>query len=121
MFKLDYDIMHSGDELKKLIAAHPDLPIVFEANGEANFSDYPITVCTYVRASIGEVLDCQQDIADDCIFTDRDEFADCVQEYIYDTSPYDDRPDSYYIQEAKRLVESYEPYWKKCILVTVGN
>ena len=121
MLKLDYDIMHSGDELKKLIAAHPDLPIVFEANDESNFGDYEVTICTSVHARIGEILDYQQDIVDDYIFTDREEFADCVQDYIYDTSPYDDRPDDYYIQKAKQLVESYEPYWKKCILVTIGN
>ena len=117
----DYDIAHSCDDLKKLIAENPDLPIVFEANDEANFGDYEVTICTSVHARIGEILDCQQDIDDSCIFTDRDGFEDCVLEYVYDTSPYDDRPDDWYIQEAKKIMKRYDPYWKKCILVTVGN
>ena len=52
----DYDIAHSCDDLKKLIAENPDLPIVFEANDEANFGDYEVTICTSVHARIGEVI-----------------------------------------------------------------
>ena len=110
----DYDIAHSCDDLKKLIAENPDLPLVFDANEDANTDGYETMICTVVYARIGEVLDCDQDINNERIYTDRAEFKDAVEEYLYDT-------DGNYEQELERILAQYEPSWKKCILVTVGN
>lgn len=99
----------------KLIEEHPELPLLFQTTEEEG--GY---VCSSISARIGEVLDCKQQINDEIIYTDRDEFMEDLVQVVYDTSPYDDRPDSYYEQLAGKLAEEYEPYWKKCIIITLG-
>lgn len=104
-------LMQSHQTLK-LIEEHPELPLLFQTTEEEG--GY---VCSSIHARIGEVLDCEQQINDELLYTDRDEFMDDLTEMVYDTSPYDDRPDSYYEQVAEKLAEEYEPYWRKCIII----
>lgn len=99
----------------KLIEQHPELPLLFQTTEETG--GY---VCSSISARIGEVLDCGQQINDEIIYTDRDEFMEDLIQVVYDTSPYDDRPDSYYAQLAGKLAEEYEPYWRKCIIITLA-
>lgn len=99
----------------KLIEQHPELPLLFQTTEETG--GY---VCSSISVRIGEVLDCGQQINDKIIYTDRDEFMEDLIQVVYDTSPYDDRPDSYYAQLAGKLAEEYEPYWRKCIIITLA-
>ena len=124
-------IVMNNAEIRKLILENPDLPIVFQANDDANNGDYTYMFCTYVYAQIGEVLDCEQEIDEGVIFTDRESFEDAVYDKVMDEA--EDINYSVYEKiapelsekdiedEAKRVMSEYEPYWKKCIMITVGN
>ena len=107
----------TGEGLRKLLMEHPELPIVFQAY-VADFSgDYDYEYATSVTARIGEVLDCYQDFEEECtIFSERDNFEEVVREYLR----FDFSGDELEDKIAATLAE-YEPYWKKCIIVTVGN
>ena len=117
--KLPAGVLFAAQDVRKLMMENPDLPVCFLATEEANTGDYNTMFCTSVHAEIGEILDCQQDIKDEIIFTDRDHFEDelyCMLDYSDDFDS-EEALDT----EFKRLVAEYEPYWRKCILVTVGN
>ncbi len=117
--KLPAGVLFAAQDARKLMMENPDLPVCFLATEEANTGDYNTMFCTSIHAEIGEILDCQQDIKDEIIFTDRDDFED----ELYCMLDYSDDFDSEEALDAefKRLVAEYKPYWKKCILVTVGN
>ena len=125
-------IVMNNAEIRKLILENPDLPIVFRANDEANNGDYTYMFCTYVYAQIGEVLDCEQEIDEGIIFTDRESFEDAVYDKVvddaeeYNYSMYGGKIGHVLSEEdveaeAKRVMSEYAPYWKPCILITVGN
>lgn len=117
--KLPTGVLFAAQDVRKLMMENPDLPVCFLATEEANTGDYNTMFCTSVHAEIGEILDCQQDINDEIIFTDRDHFEDelyCMLDYSDDFDS-EEAIDT----EFKRLVAEYEPYWRKCILVTIGN
>lgn len=101
-------------QLLKLIEQHPELPLLFQATEAAGGC-----VCSQIHAWIGEVLDCKQQINDEKIYTDRDELMDDLRDVVYDTDPYDDRPDSYYDKMAEQLAAEYEPFWRECIIITL--
>ena len=45
------------------------------------------------------------------MFTDRDDLSDAIEDYCEDTDdPYD-----------SERFHSYDPYWKKCIILYVDN
>lgn len=116
-------IVMNNAEIRKLILENPDLPLVFKANEDANNGEYPYMFCTYVYAQIGEVLDCEQEINAEIIYTDKEDFNNDIYDYVADkANDYDQiLPDKWFDTEANRIASEYEPYWKKCILITVGN
>jgi len=113
--------LHNTDELRQLILDNPDLPLVVLATEDANIGGSYAMFCSDVRASIGEILDCDQQIDDEVTFVDREAFEDRILDNIEVLTGYDDRPEDWYEKEAKRIAKEYDPYWKKCILLTVGN
>ena len=115
-------LVMQSDPIRKLILEHPDLPVVFMENG--NTGDYSLMFCTKAHAEIGEILDCWKDINPDIkyvVYTDRDDFRETINEHIYGLTGCDDRGEEWYESEIKRIEELYDPYWRKCIIITVGN
>ena len=111
-----------SDPIRKLILEHPELPIVFMANEDANNGDYSLMFCAVATAEIGEILDCWQDINPDVTYTDRDDFREAIDEHIYGfLNQYDNHDDAWFDAEIKRIEGLYEPYWRDCILIKVGN
>ena len=103
-------LLQENDEIRKLILDHPELPLIFsEWDGDG------------IMAEIGEVLDCQQEINDEIVYSSRDDFETDILNNIEVLTGYDDRPEEWYEKEAERIASEYEPYWKPCILITVGN
>jgi len=117
--KLPTGYLMKHEHIRKLIMENPDLPLVFLATDEACSYDYQTMFCSTVTAQIGEVLDCQQDVNDEVVYTDHDDFEEAVFESL--DCAYDDRPQEWYEAETKRIVAEYDPYWRKAILITVGN
>ena len=65
------------DELKELIAKYPDYPIVVLVDSEVVADDdYGWWYAPEIRFNIGEILDCEQDINDERVYVDRDEFEE---------------------------------------------
>ena len=113
--------VHAADNLKKLISENPELPIVILANEDANCGDYAYTFCTSVHAEIGEILDCWQEQNDEICYTDRDMFREQIEDNLSMDDEWDGKSDEEIEAEIDRIEAEYEPYWKKCIILTVGN
>ena len=106
------------DELKNLIAEHPDYPIVVMVGTEVVADDtYGWWYAPCLSFSIGEILDCEQDINDEKTYIDRDEF----EEDIYDKYTWDEKYEKLDNFEFDEMIEKklkeYEPYWKKVIQI----
>lgn len=109
-------LLHSTDKLRKLILENPELPLLVFAGEDSICGDYSWTACGSIDASIGEFLDCQQDVNDERVYTDRQDFADDIECYS-DFDGTDDEFDAY----IKAKLEKYSPFWKPCIILCVGN
>ena len=113
--------LHNTDMLKKLIRENPELPIVVIANEDANSGDYAYMFCSSVMAELGEILDCTQEQDDEACYTDRDMFRERIEENLSMSDEWDGKSDEEIEAEVDRIEAEYEPYWKKCIILTVGN
>lgn len=119
--KLPTGFAQSTKTLRELILENPDLPLVMLATDEANDGEWSMKFCSKVFAEIGEFLDCQQEINDERAFTERDDFEECVYDALLYSGDYDDLSDEELNAKTQEIVAEYDPYWRKCILVTVSN
>ena len=124
----DLGFVHDTDELRKLILGNPDLPIVVFAGEEANTGDYSYMLCTSVRFGIGEILDAIPPYRKEHIETDRDDFEEQLEEWLWDEMCYEDSSgdgvepsEEEFLKRASEEKAKYEPYWKKCIVLYVNN
>lgn len=114
------------DELKRLIAEHPDYPIVVLAGEDANTGDYGWGFCTYVKFGVEEILDCETPYNnDDMVCAERVEFNDRLEDWLWgELGGYDDPPKITEEEFQKAFAEEkakYEPYWKKVIAIYADN
>lgn len=119
MLKKTLNLLNSTAELRKLIIENPDLPLVVFAGESANTSYYSLTLCYDVRAYIGEILNCENDVCKERAFCDREEFEDALfgeLEYEHPELNGDELDEL-----LKRRIDEYEPYWEKCIILYVDN
>lgn len=113
----------STDQLKKLIAEHPDYPIVVEVDSEIVADDsYNSWIAPDVHYYIGEILDCMQDINDERIFMDRDDFWEEVSYRIFECdndfeTKYGDISTEEYDRLVDEYVAQYDQYWKNVIVI----
>lgn len=123
-------ILADTTELKKMIAEHPDYPICVLAGEDANCGDYSWMYCSDIKFYVGEILDCEQPVNDEIIFSDRDDFEERLEEWLWDEmcdEMAEDKFDDSEPSEAdfkKRLADEkakYEPYWKDCIVIRADN
>lgn len=114
-------LLHSADELKRLILEHQELPILVLAGDNANIGDYGFMSCSRVRAQEGEFLDCKQKIDACKCYTDRDDFEDDVADFLAGEEQYRDLPDDEFNSLVERTVNEYDDFWKPCILLLVDN
>ena len=106
------------DELKKLIAEHPDLPIVVIVNAEVVADDdYNWWYAPDVSFSLGELLDCDQDVNDMKVYTDRDDFEEDLQNTLCDLEEFENATDEEFDKAVKEQLADYEPYWKQVIQI----
>ena len=106
------------EELKKLIAEHPNYPIVVLVNGELAADDsYYWWYAPNIRFTIGELLDCEQDINDEKIYSDRDEFEEDIR-YRLECSEFFDKWDGdEFEMRVRETLEEYESYWIDVIAI----
>lgn len=114
-------LLHSADELKRLILEHQELPILVLAGDNANIGDYGFMSCSRVRAQEGEFLDCKQKIDACKCYTDRDDFEDDVANILAGEEQYRDLSDDEFNAVVQQTVNEYDAFWKPCIVLHVDN
>ena len=115
----EYRLSQTTDELKRLIAENPDLPIVVLASEDANDGDHNWMFCSKISFSIDEILDCDYADYGDTVFTDRERLEEKISDDLYED--FKDAPEAEYdAAVAKRLAE-LEPFWKKVITIWASN
>lgn len=107
------NLFKGGEELRKLMAENPDLPVVFETWGEANHFSY---VSCDVRVRVSEVLKVEGPVKEK-IYFDRDELEEDIEEQLFREEFSDDVNDLYL--ETMERSKAYEFYWTECILVSL--
>ena len=110
--------MKQTDELKKLIAEHPDYPIVVIVANEVVADDfYGWWYAPSLSFSIGEILDCEQDVNDEKVYVDRNDFEEDLADILGDSGDYDETTDEEFDKIVQEELKKYEPYWKKVIQI----
>lgn len=108
------NIAQKTSVLRRLMTDYPDLPLLVMAGKNANIDDgfHEYMACSSCRCALGEFLDCYVEEDDEgTVFTDRDELSEIIEDYCEDIDdPYD-----------SERFHSYDPYWKKCIILYVDN
>ena len=106
------------DELKKLIAEYPDLPIVVLTNTDVVASDdYGWWYAPEISFSLGELLDCEQNVNDEKVYVDRDDFEEDLRDIMCDLEEFENATDEEFDQAVKEQLADYEPYWKQVIQI----
>jgi hypothetical protein len=106
------------DELKELIAKYPNYPIVVLVDSEVVADDdYGWWYAPEIRFDIGEILDCEQDINNEKVYVDRDEFEEDLANILGDSGDYDEITDEEFDTVVKTELLKYEPYWRKVIQI----
>lgn len=117
------DLTTKTNELKKLIADNPDLPIVVLAGTEATDGEQSM-YCSDIRFYIDEILDCEVPYME-YIETDRVNFEEQIEEWLWDEMGGNDRnsklSETVFEETLKETKEKYEPYWKKVIVIHADN
>lgn len=115
------DLITSTSKLKKLIAEHPDLPIVVLAGTDATDGEQCM-YCSDVRFTVDEILDCKVPYMDN-VETDRDNFNQKTEVWLWDDMYANGKKilcESAFEAALKNLKAEYEPYWKKSNLYICG-
>lgn len=112
----------TGENIRKTLLENPDLPLVFAVDVDGFSGEYSSEYASIATAEIGEILDIQNVLGenDDRVFMDRD----YLEEELGDRIAWDmeeGTPQDVIEAELQKQLAEYEPYWKKCIIVTVGN
>ena len=105
------------DELKELITKYPDYPIVVLVSNEVVGDDYGWWYAPEIRFSIGEILDCEQDIDEEKTYVDRDDFEEDVRYNVECDENFENATDEEFDAKVKQIMTEYEPYWKKVIQI----
>lgn len=120
------NLAKNTEELKKLIAEHPDYPIVVLASEEANSGDYFWMYCSDISFGEGELLEAETPYNDEIVCADRDDFEENMQDWLCDKL-YDEgvdvknMPDAEFNKLLKAEIAKYDPYWKKVITIWAAN
>lgn len=116
---INYGLSHKSDELKKLIAENPDLPIAVLASDEANNGNWSWQYCFSVSFGLEEILECDYTDHYDTVFTDRDRLEEKISDDLYDE--YHDKSSEEYGEAVKRKMAELEPYWTRVIAIYASN
>lgn len=106
------------DELKKLIAEHPDYPIVVLCGMDVVPSDdFYFWYAPTLRFSVGEILDCEQAIDDKKVYSDRDDLEEDMRNLLADDESFADLTDEEFDKAVQEKLKEFEPYWKDVIQI----
>lgn len=113
--------LFANEKFRKILNEHPDLPIVFLANEDANMGDYSLMYCESVQVGIGEILNEETPYDRDTTFTDRVDFFEAIGDAICDQEEYKAMTDKEFDEAIEKIAAQYDQYWVEVIEVVVGN
>lgn len=123
---IKYETLQDTKMLVRIIAKHPDWPIIIEVGEDTNIGDYAYTFCSRFSAREGEILDTEAICDDEIIYSDRDEFEQDMIDWLYDSwedieeyKNLDKYNDEIFEEALKAEITKYDRYWKDCIILTV--
>lgn len=110
-------VLNNNTELKKLIEQYPTYPIVILVNEEV-IADYGYNTwfAPDMYCYVGEILE-EQDIDDEKIFEDRDEFEEALADAYCDLDEFKNLTDDEFYDIIAQKAKEYDPYWKDCIII----
>lgn len=111
-------IAFDSKELREMLNSHKDWPVVIFIDSDVVGDDCWTWLAGRYSCEKGEVLDCEQDINSDHIYTDRDEFLEDVEDCVY-TAAEKKLSDEEFDAEVEKICKQYEPFWKKAVIVYV--
>lgn len=112
-------VLTDTTNLKKLIMEHLDYPIAVFCGEDANCWFGEWTYASNISFGLGEILDCEQDIDEYRIFSDRDIFKEELEEKLWEELEPIAEED--FQKLLAKEIEKYEPYWKDCIFIYADN
>lgn len=127
MTRWDEDILHSCDDLRKLIIENSDLPLITFVGEEAYTGEYYWACAHYVQAEIGEVLydrgPFDEALDEEQIYIDREYVEEKIAEYLFDNRTFEQTnwTDERWEEYVERIIRKYDPLWQKCIILHVDN
>jgi hypothetical protein len=107
---------YDAGEIRELLNEYPEYPLFIYAGQGATDGDGEYTLCTVSGAEVGEFLDYEIPELKNYLITDRDEFEQRIEAIFYGTYEGDD-----FDRYVNQVARAFDPYWKKCILLTVDN
>ena len=113
--------LFANEKFRIILNEHPDLPVVFLANEDANIGDYSLMYCESVQVGIGEILNEVTPYDKDTTFTDHDDFEETIADSICDEDEYKSMSDREFDEAVKNIAAQYDDKWAKVIEVVVGN
>ena len=117
MKKLD-NFVKNTEKLREMILEHPDTPIAILVDPEVCGDDCGLWYAPDIRFSTGEILNCEQDIDDEKVFTDRNDFEETLVDIMADDPEYEELSDEEFDVVLKGKLKEYEPFWTKVIKIT---
>lgn len=111
-------IAAKSDELKKLIAEHPDYDIVVLVETELADDRYAYVYAPSLHFGVCEILDCDNRINEEYVYNDRDQFEDDLRDYLDGFEEYASLSNAEFDEVVKEKLKEYDPYWRNVIVIT---
>lgn len=108
------------DELKRLIAEHPDHKIVVSVDNEVVGNEYyAYWLAPEVDFRLGKFLDC--DLCDENIFFDREDLEDYLIEMLEYEEPYITMTNEEFDKAIEEEVKKYDEFWVPVIIIRAST
>lgn len=122
--KIEFQISEKSDELKKLIAEHPDYDICVLVGEDAHGGgDYYWMYATDIKFSVKEILSVETPYNDE-VCTDRDTFNERTEEWLWEEMgepEFSESEEAEFQAKLKDKIAEYDPYWKNVICIWADN
>lgn len=115
------EISKSSNELKRLIAENPDLPIMVLCDNDLYCDYYSSAIAPCISFYLGEFLDCYQEVNEERVYFDRDEFLEELSYKLEDLPEFEDLTQEEFDKAVEAEFDKYSSYWQKAIIINAST